>query len=139
MRYYKPILSRIHWPLAVDDMVGIELASGMELLMIGLWLSLPFVTLADTPIYQPMYALLPHEWVWASIVIVLGFFQIWSIVHSHILSRRVAAFVAFFTWFFMAGVTFMGNRESLAAPVYATLAILCGWAYLRLSLSVKRP
>lgn len=115
----------------------VEIMSGIAAFSWGLWLINPaFNSFASTKTFDTM-AMLAPEWMWGIAMMLIGFFQVESVL-SHRLSRRKTTSIILSTmWIFITALFAYANVASTATVIYGTFAFFTIWSYLRLSQRVE--
>jgi hypothetical protein len=130
-----PPLLRLRDIIMYSDLEFSELGTAWAALSWGIWLTMPW-TYADPqhPVAVSLVAIAPLS-AWALASILIGSLQLLGLAWARPTMRMAGSLTAFLLWMFIA-LLFLGiNASSPHAPAYGALALMAGWAHLRVSLT----
>lgn len=115
----------------------VEIMSGIAAVCWGLWLINPlFVTFDSSQTFYAM-AMLAPEWMWGWAMLVIGFFQVESVITHSLSRRKKTSLILSIMWIFITAIFAYANVRSTAIAIYGTFAFFTVWSYLRLSQRVE--
>lgn len=134
MKYF---IKQLKKALITYEIEMVEIMSGVAAVSWGLWLFNPVVdSFTSTPTFNTM-AMLAPEMVWGTAMMIVGFFQIESVISHNLARRKVTSMALSVMWIFITALFAIANIASTAVVIYATFAGFTIWSYLRLSQRVE--
>lgn len=130
-------IKKLKHAMVTYEIEMVEIMSGIAALCWGLWLANPTLnsfTSSDT--FDTM-AMIAPEAIWGSAMILVGFFQVESVLSHQIPRRKVTSFLLSIMWLFITILFGVANLASTAVVIYGTFAGFTIWSYLRLSQRVE--
>ena len=118
---------------------SMELLSGVEAAVLGIFLLLPYHTFASSPLYSAMAGLL-RENTWGVLLIAVGLVQLagvigwWMTEQQAHLWRKWSALLMVAMYSFLASGFALVTIYTTAVPTYSLFALSQFWAYLNLEL-----
>jgi hypothetical protein len=98
----------------------------------GIWLLMPWQSFASTPTFAFAHRVAP-EWAWGTVVTTGGMLLFTGLLMVSRPIRRAALMLLSLTWLSVWVALTVGNWQSTATIIYVHMAVMCAFAYLRLS------
>ena len=107
-----------------------EVISGLLAVVWGLAIVVPTTTSTSTDIRHGMERFAPYA-VWGAVILAVGILQTVASVTGLVKLRLGTAIIAGPFWLFIGIVILLSGVRVLGAFIYAIIAVMCAWAFIR--------
>lgn len=114
----------------IKNFLAVEVATTSIAIWWGIILILPYDTFSEAVAYGAMSTLAP-EFVWALVLLLIGFLQLYGIVRDHYSFKRFTLLFATGVWIFIATMFALGSPFNTATGTYVIIGCLTGWLYTK--------
>lgn len=111
----------------------LEIHSSWALMLIGLWIALPFNIFNEMPTFKALQYTFNNEPFWGGVIIVVGLLQLIVTKRNLLVRRRQAAFIAGCLWSALCSQFIVYSPKLIGTVIMFTFVVSNGISYIRLA------